>query len=142
MLINVSDILAADVGSGNTFEVTGERPDLEDVKLVADLVGQVCVTKAENGLEVGGQLSTAQQLDCHRCLRAFDSPTTIRFEAEFGPSGQYGISKNGHIDLAALVREELIVTRPIKILCRPDCPGIPYADGPRPVNQPRIKKGK
>lgn len=142
MLINVSDILAADVGASKSFQVTGEHPDLDDLNLVRDLAGNVSVTKAEEGVEVGGKLTTALKLDCHRCLRAFEYPATIRFQSEFGTSGQYPISQNGEIDLAPLVREELIVSLPIKILCRPDCPGISYQDGSNIKNTPRIKKGK
>lgn len=152
MHINVIDILADDIGASKSFVVKGERPKLEDIKLTSDLDGEAGVLRTEDGLILTAWLQTAMELECHRCLRAFSWPATIRVETEFGPDADLPVPSE-QIDLDPLVREELILAQPIQIVCEPQCPGLCVVCGQRHVaaehhkidsvkHQPRIKKGK
>jgi uncharacterized protein len=127
MRLKVSDILARETGSRTSFQIAGERPELDDAKLASDLSGEITLTRTDDGLLVNGSLSTSLELECHRCLRAFAFPTTAKLEGEFTEQpteDQWPIEEDSTIDLGPLVRQELLVTIPIKQLCKPDCLGL------------------
>ena len=127
MHINVRDILAESVGAQQSFKVTGERPELENSKLLADLEGEFTTSRLESGLLVQGRLETEVELECHRCLRSFAHPVTLHFRqvyAETPGDDELPIKYPGSIDLAPAIDQEIILGLPLKILCRPDCSGI------------------
>lgn len=151
MHINVRDFLAEDVGYNRTFAVTGERPHFESVKLTDDLEGELTISRLEEGLLVQGELKTAIELECHRCLRTFTRPVSIAFAQVYSlqPADDEIAFTGEEIDLAPLIEQEILVNLPIKLLCTPDCQGIEgVADqyktepaGTRLKDQARITKG-
>lgn len=149
MHINVRDILAEDLGYNRTFTISGEEPTLESVILKRPIEGQIQIAKLEDGLLIEGEISTEIELECHRCLRTFTSPTSVRFRQVFSekPYDDQMPIEGDQIDLAPLIQQEIIVNLPIKILDRPDCPGIKIpgshhdGDGESFTNHARIKKG-
>lgn len=129
MHINVRDILAESVGTQRNYKVSGERPELKNSKLLADLEGEFTISRLESGLRVQGRLETEVELECHRCLRAFAHPLKLRFQqvyAEDPGDDELPIKRErgGTIDLAPAIDQEIILSLPLKILCRPDCSGI------------------
>ncbi|MBI5713209.1 MAG: DUF177 domain-containing protein [Chloroflexi bacterium] len=40
------------------------------------------------------------------------------------PNADFVVSESGHIDLAPFLREEMIISRPMRPLCKPDCKGL------------------
>jgi uncharacterized protein len=153
MHINVSDILIESVGFSRNYSITGERPTLEEIVLTEDIHGEISVARIEDSLLVRGSASTEVQLECHRCLSTFNRPVKVRFKQEYAgkPVDDQMPIVDGIIDLAPLIEQEIILNLPIKILCRPDCPGITDAgadyinhpDQPRRLSdQARITKGK
>ena len=149
MHINVRDILAEDLGYNRTFTISGEEPTLESVILKSPIEGQIQIAKLEAGLLVEGEISTEIELECHRCLRTFTRPTTVRLHQVFSekPYDDQLPIEDDQIDLAPLLQQEIIVNLPIKILDRDDCPGIelPGSDqddsGGSFTNHARITKG-
>lgn len=127
MHINVRDILRSDIGETVVFRIDGEQPDLADIVLTEPVSGQVTLAKTETGLSLAGQLSTAVELECHRCLRKFSHPLTVRLTAEFADKStadRWPIAADLGIDLAPIAREELLLRLPIQQLCQPDCAGL------------------
>lgn len=127
MHINVRDILIESVGYSRTYKISGERPDLADVKLTQDIEGEISISRLDASLLVRGQLFTEIQLECHRCLRTFTRPMRFNLAQEFAEQpvdDQMPITSEGTIDIAQLVEQEIILGTPIKVLDRPDCPGI------------------
>jgi uncharacterized protein len=126
MHINVSQILGGGIGEHRRFKISGERPDMADIDLAAELNGWVEIMKTADSLSVQGQVSTVVNQACHRCLANFGQPTSVGFQDDFShfPGDEAGSITHGQIDLAPLIRQELILAQPMKQLCRPDCPGI------------------
>ncbi|HSX48045.1 MAG TPA: DUF177 domain-containing protein [Candidatus Nanoarchaeia archaeon] len=156
MYLNAHDILGHDQGTTASFEIADERPELADISLASSLSGNVKLLRTSFGLLVSGAVKGSIKLDCHRCLKKFDQPLSVKFAGEFADKPeveQWPIEPDGQIDLAPLVGQELILAIPIKTLCRLDCPGLcavcgkpmepkhEHADQPRPSNI-RIVKGK
>lgn len=151
MHINVTEFLAKEVGYNRTFKISGERPDLESVKLTQDLEGELTISRLESGLMVEGRIATEIELECHRCLRTFTRPTSVKLSQLYSeqPADEDMPIEDGDIDVAPLIEQEILVHLPIKILCRLDCPGVEGAakqytkeeSGNRIQDQARITKG-
>jgi uncharacterized metal-binding protein YceD (DUF177 family) len=148
--ISVRDILIESVGFGRSYKISGETPPLASVRLTQPVRGEVSITRLEDGLLVRGQLATAVELECHRCLRTFERPAEIRFDQIYAqdPDDDQLPIEAGQIDLAPLIEQEVILGLPIKILCQPDCQGIEIPatkytndNGARLGDQARITKG-
>ena len=131
MHINVRDFLAETVGYNRTYTITGERPQLESVIITADVGGEITISKLESAsLLVQGRLATEVQLECHRCLRTFSRPVRVNFKQIYAeqPEDDNLPIVGQEIDVAPLLEQEIILSLPIKILDRPDCPGLQMPD--------------
>lgn len=86
---------------------------------------------AVEGILVTGRLGARMQLECARCLKAFESPATVDVCELFATPGHelppeedtYEVS-GSEIDLEPMVRDSLVLALPIHPLCREDCAGI------------------
>ena len=153
MHINVRDLLIESVGHNRSYKISGERPDLEGIILTRDIEGEMQISRLDSSLLVSGQLSTAIELECHRCLSTFTRPIRFNLHQEYSETpveDQLPITDET-IDVAPLMEQEIILGTPLKVLCRKDCPGIQDAVGrytkednndSRLGNKARITKGK
>ena len=110
---------------------------------------------------VTGTLRMDVKMSCCRCLKQFDLPLKITVEEEYGrnvPHSRAGkkdeeielkekdfvfqIGEDNIIDLDEAIRQNVIVSLPIKPLCSKDCsiPGIQKAD--KKKVDPRLEKLK
>jgi uncharacterized protein len=64
-----------------------------------------------------GQVATRLRITCSRCLEAYETPLTGRFEVHVSPLQEF-------VDVSEEVRQSLLLALPVKPLCRPDCQGI------------------
>ena len=126
MHINVRDLLVESLGYSRNYKIAGERPDLPVIRLTEDVVGNINISRSESGLLVQGTISTAVELECHRCLRTFTRPTHVPLEQTYSehPDGDDLPITDETIDLAPLIEQEIVVRLPIKILHDEDCEGI------------------
>ncbi len=90
----------------------------------------------EKGILVEGRFKSLMQGRCHRCLKEFklnlsgDFREEVQLEGEGTCAGGQGSVCTGEaIDLAALAREHLLLSLPLKLLCREDCRGICHMCG-------------
>ena len=128
--LNVGFIIHQTVGYSRDFpfEIPSIRlpPDLE----LNDLTGTVRITRTAQGLLVQAKLQARIDAECVRCLTEFQQPLAIDFSdlyafttASMTESGLL-LPENGKIDLAPIVRDEMLLAIPIKPLCKPDCKGL------------------
>ncbi len=88
---------------------------------------------AAGGARARGMLRSNAKVECRRCL----APTPVSVEAKLdvlfrpavdvtpGEEGVWALDREaGEVDLTELIREELWVTAPEYVECRPDCPGM------------------
>ncbi len=155
MHVNVSHILAGEVGESADFELAGENPNIPDLELVAPIQGQVRVRRLDSGVGVRGRTELAFRLQCFRCLDDYDHRAEVSFEGVYAPrpaEDEWPISARGIIDLTPLIRQEAIVSIPMQQLCRTDCEGLCPDCGERliaghhhstqdPAPKPTDKKG-
>jgi uncharacterized protein len=139
--LNVGFIIHETVGYSRDFPIelplVRIPPDLE----LIDLVGVLRVTRTAQGLLVQGKLAASSLAECGRCLEGFSQPLRIdftelyAFNANSATDSSLFVPDTGKIDLAPVVREEMLLAFPINPLCRPDCKGLCAVCG---ENQNRI----
>ncbi len=146
MHIEVGDILRQELGYFTQVPLRDETPQLADLVVVGPVAGEAQLTNIAAGLLASGLAEVRLELECHRCLRIFKWRQTVGFSGEFAldPAGeQWPIEPAGKINLEPLVRQETIISLPIKQLCHPDCPGLcPVCGEPLDApKHPRHEKG-
>jgi uncharacterized protein len=107
---------------------------VEPVRLAADL------DKDHDKVRIAGKIRTTLELDCSRCLEGFAVPVDAAFDLLYVPMAaepaigeekeieeddlDTAYYRDGVIDLADLVREQLYLVLPMKPLCQEGCRGL------------------
>jgi len=131
--LDVGFIIPKSVGYSREFEYhvpyVHLSPDLD----LYDLTGLVTVNRISGGLLVRVKMDAITTQECVRCLADYPQSLEIDFTElyVFDPKNlderddfAHILPEDGKIDLAPLVREEMIIAYPIKPLCRVDCKGL------------------
>jgi len=155
MHINVSHILASELGEQASFDITGENPEIPDLELTQPITGIATAVRLEGGLQLEGQVHLVFGLECQRCLDPYQHKADLEIGGFFSikpAEDEWPISARGEINLTPLVREEALINIPIQQLCAKDCQGLcgecgnKLEDGHKHqlqenIHKPRIKKG-
>jgi uncharacterized protein len=134
LLVNGAELLRQP-GTSRSIEVAIPLADVgvDDTRLSGDVAVDVMLASTIDDVEVRGQLSVAWSDACRRCLRPLADTLVIDVDeryAEADPTGRRPVDpeafpiEHGQIDLAPMVREEVLLGVPDAPLCRPDCPGL------------------
>jgi uncharacterized protein len=101
------------------------------------VTGKVRVAGAE--VFVNGQIETRAQVECDRCLQHVETPVRAGFELQYITGTEYASSQAAEltendlsvsvfdgdtIDVDEIVKEQILLAVPTRMLCRPDCKGI------------------
>jgi len=92
------------------------------------LRGTLRMSRTSRGILVQGSLDTSLRAECGRCLTDTTVEMTIPVEELFvyppEPDAESTVADDGILDIAPLLREEIILATPLGILCKPDCAGL------------------
>ena len=115
-----------------------EQPGL-DFSLAKPITGNVHLERHDDSILVRGQLQGELLYTCSRCLDAFTGPLDATFDLLL-KAGWPAISdpdvelkageldedyfQDDELDLNALLREQILLTLPLKPLCRDECQGL------------------
>jgi len=116
---------------GTSREVDFNVPALgvaEDL-ILAFLRGRVRLSRTREGILVQGELETALEGECRRCLTTIAIPIVLKLEELFAlhpnkGDAEFSVSEDAVLDLTPLLREEVIISTPLAPLCKPDCAGL------------------
>lgn len=151
--LNVGFVLAH--GPGYTHETEFDVPAVkvaDDVDLLY-LRGPLRLSRAKEGVLVQGTLRLGVEDECLRCLESVQREIVLDLEELFAypPSSllDFSIGEDANLDLAPLVRDEVLIADTQGVLCRPDCKGLcpgcgaNLNDGPHQCDEsidPRLAK--
>jgi uncharacterized protein len=128
--LNVGFFVNQSVGYSREFPFEFPELRLEPDLDLKNLAGTARITRTPQGLLVQLKMHATLQSECARCLTEIEQPLEISFTElyAFSPrtvteSGLI-LPEDGHIDLAPLVREYMLLEIPISPICRPDCLGL------------------
>ena len=112
----------------------------EEYTVVAPVHLSMDVHKDGEASRVAGRVQTRLQLECGRCLEAFEIPIDSPFELRYVPGIAPGAEgddrevteddlttafyKEDAIDLGALMHEQFVLALPMKPLCSDACKGL------------------
>lgn len=117
------------IGTVRDVPINFEQLNLEDLQ-IQNLTSNVRISRTREGLllQVNGEAEI--EANCVRCLDLFYLPVEMTFEELFEFPSRYReetdllLPDDGYIDLQPLYREYLILSMPIKRLCKADCRGL------------------
>jgi uncharacterized protein len=107
--------------------------DVPTVRVSDDLTlnyvrGPVRLSRTAEGILVQGKLDVGIEAECYRCLDPVTVNVTVDVEELFtypSPKGaEFTVHDDGILDLAPLLRAEVLIEAARGVLCRPDCKGL------------------
>jgi len=115
------------------------NPVDERVRLTAPAAVTGKVRLSGNEVFVNGHVDTRAQVECDRCLQPVEAPVSADFALEYITGSEYESSEvaeltdaemsvsvfNGEaLDIDEIVKEQILLAVPTRMLCREDCKGI------------------
>lgn len=128
--INVGFLVHQPIGTSHDFEFNLPLVQLSQDFELTDFTGRAHISRTSQGLLVEAKFSGNLLQECVRCLDEFHQPLSANFTELFSfryrrnVEAELFVPEDGHIDLAALARDYLLLEQPIKPICRPDCKGL------------------
>ncbi|MBV7328885.1 DUF177 domain-containing protein [Chloroflexi bacterium TSY] len=99
MYFNVAQLLKESTGATRTYELMEDISQLDpELNALNPLVGTVQLLRTHSGILVRGELSTAAQLTCNRCLKPFVIPVRFKLEESFRPLTDIATGRYIHPD--------------------------------------------
>jgi uncharacterized protein len=139
MVINVAQLLKKPIGTTRSYTFDEALQLIDDDPIEYYVEGAVELTRTDRGILVRGDIDTEVTLTCSRCLSPFSFPLKLRLEDEYFPSidvssgssvstpdqACYFIIDEHHmLVLDRVIRENTLLSIPMKPLCNPECAGI------------------
>jgi uncharacterized protein len=126
--LNVGFLLTSGPGHSNetVFDVPAIRVS-DDVD-VSYIRGPVRLSRTKEGILVQSELHVGIEDECYRCLEPVSQDVPIVIEELYAypmrPDAEYGIGEDAILDLAPLLREEVVIATARGMVCQPDCKGL------------------
>lgn len=126
--INIAQVYNAEIGYNMDYDLTSVFVDEEEFKFLSPVHAKVNVTRIDDGIMVNGEILTKIELICSRCADVFPKNIDLSFGKIFKESTDDSddevIADDLNIDLFSFIRDEIIISLPIKILCKETCQGV------------------
>jgi uncharacterized protein len=115
------------------------NPVDERVRLTAPAAVTGKVRLSGNEVFVSGHVDTRAQVECDRCLQPVEAPVSADFALEYITGSEYESSEVAELtdsamsvsvfdgealDVDEIVKEQILLAVPTRMLCREDCKGI------------------
>lgn len=126
--INVGFLLAAGPGTNHDSVF-----DVPTIKIAEDLTvthvsGPIRLSRTAAGILVQAKLEVGITGECYRCLDDVTQNVTIPVEELFAypasSTSEFSVHEDAVLDLAPLLRAEVMIASTNGLLCRPDCKGL------------------
>ena len=115
------------------------NPVDDRIQLIAPIAVNGKVRLAGNEVFVNGHVETRAQVECDRCLKPVELPVNADFALEYITGSEYestdvaelteaemsvSVFDGEAIDVDEIVKEQILLAVPTRMLCREDCKGI------------------
>ena len=126
--LNVGHMVGMSVGFSREMSFSGAEVTVASDLMLARLVGDAKLTRTPPGILVEGTINAVRDMECVRCLTVYAMPTEVSISELYTyppeAEAEWMISEDYILNLAPLLREQLLVEEPIQALCRLDCKGL------------------
>ena len=139
MLITVEELLDHPVKFSETFAPGHLDYATEGLGQAAPLVIRGSANLLGDEIEVRGGLHTAMSFTCARCLEPAEQAVDVKFDLIYRPletvrrgdefavprgEEEIGFYREGSLMLEDVAREQVLLSLPIKTVCREECRGL------------------
>lgn len=115
------------------------NPVDERIKITEPAAVSGKIRLSGNEVFVNGHVETRAQVECDRCLQPVEIPVSADFELEYITGSEYesgsvaelteaemsvSVFDGEAIDVDEIVKEQILLAVPTRMLCREDCKGI------------------
>lgn len=135
MKINVAQQLKSYVGDARHYAVGETTNDGFSIN------GEAKLVLTNRSILATGRFNTVISTTCSRCLDDFEHPLEFELSAEFFPTGSilsttptsideiqeadgFTIGEDHILDLSEALRQNIVLSLPVKPICKPDCAGL------------------
>ena len=126
--LNVGFLLKENVGYSRKMDFEVPLLEIADDLDIANFRGAVNLTRTQPGIYVHGRLKGEHPAECVRCLTEFSQTLTAEIKQLYDfppdPSSEFAVSEAGFLNLAPITRELMLLSVPMRALCRADCKGL------------------
>lgn len=138
--VNVATLLQEPVGASRAYTLHLDQIELDSDLTARDVDGQMRLTRLSDEILANVDVTAIVELACLRCLEPYDQPTRARFQEEFrvaydvrsgaevrssNDDERFTITDAHELDIREPLRQELIVSLPMRPHCGTSCPGPP-----------------
>lgn len=137
MMINVLTELRQPIGSAVSYELSEPSVRLDGI-VVSDVSGTVTLLRTDRGLLATIEAEGTVKEECVRCLKDAECHVEIALEEEYVPvydpntgnkvrvreGDVFRIGPDFELDLREALRQYVLMSEPLKPLCRAACPGL------------------
>ena len=139
MRIELENLQGGKGDFAHVYEPDDLNPVDERVSLTQPATVSGKVRLAGNEVFVNGHVETRAQIECDRCLRPVETPVNADFSLEYISGSEYESSEAAELteaemsvsvfdgealDVDEIVKEQVLLAVPTRMLCREDCKGI------------------
>ena len=139
MRIELENLEGGKGGFAHVYNPEDLSPVDERVTLTARATVNGKIRLAGNEVFVNGHVDTRAQVECDRCLKPIELPVSTDFELEYISGSEYessdvaelteaemsvSVFDGAAIDVDEIVKEQILLAVPTRMLCREDCKGI------------------
>ncbi|MFQ5886704.1 MAG: DUF177 domain-containing protein [Anaerolineae bacterium] len=138
MRFNVAQLLKRPTGSSRRYQIREGIEGIDPGLIIREpLAGQIEMVRTADGILVRGELTTAVELQCDRCLEPFIQKVEFKVEEEFHPTIDMSteaqlpydeeatrIDEHHILDLTELIRQRILLALPMHPVCRLNCLGL------------------
>lgn len=155
MKLDLSEI-ATHLGKRIRYEI--DEPPIEDeesgLKCVAPAIGEITFTNTGRHIVARGRFSTSLELECARCLKQYQVEVELPIDEALPIAGHVPeiiedeedeelaeeepepLFVDNIFDLTEMLRQDIVVTMPIKPLCSEECKGLCQRCGKNLTEEP------
>jgi len=129
-LLNVGFVIREGSGYSRVFEFDVRHFKFDDEFELENTVGVITISRSSEGLLTQAAFDASVDAVCVRCLDSFLQPLTVEFTELYAfPSRAQDdteliVPAEGKIDFAPLLREYMLLAKPINPVCSESCQGI------------------
>ncbi len=133
--LQVGYLLSEGPGFAREFPLAFPQRVQVDRELYLDaLSGSLILTRTSEGILLQGALHVSHRRECDRCLDDFAHDFTVDVAELYAAppdanKSVFSVDSNGEIDLAPLLREEVLIEASYRSVCRDDCRGLSAQTG-------------
>ena len=132
MIIDVSELIRKKILKKDLHLIIENEDilkDSEDAKISSPIKLQGTLVSHNDIISLDGNLTCEVKLLCSRCLEEFNYPIDIEIHEKFSSNeevedDEINFFEGDSIDIGNIIENNIVMTLPVKKLCRQECKGL------------------